>query len=120
MFAMHVHCCSREFVGGLSYCIFCAAMPRSTTTLDDQLQTLDVQIVDVLAQLEALLRHSHSIQRELLKLRAEAPPPRPAPPERVKTLLTAHATDMRRDCKTLTRIVAELSVGIGALPLAKR
>ena len=45
--------------------------------VEKQLQLLDVSIVDVLSHLEALLRESHSIQRALLQLRSEAPPPRP-------------------------------------------
>jgi|GraSoiStandDraft_8_1057269.scaffolds.fasta_scaffold68464_3 hypothetical protein len=93
--------------------------PRSTS-LDEQLQTLDVQIVDVLAQLEALLRHSHSIQRALLKLRAEAPPPAPAPIEHITAVLGEHAHEMRRDCETLTGIVTDLIAGIESLPQPKR
>ena len=40
--------------------------------VEQQLQVLDVGIVDVLSHLEALLRHSHSIQRALVQLRSEA------------------------------------------------
>jgi hypothetical protein len=75
---------------------------------DDQIQSLDVH-------LEALLRSSHSIQRALLKLRAEAPPPAPAPANETVRVLRNHAQQMRRDCQMLSGIVEDLSGGIESL-----
>jgi hypothetical protein len=84
-----------------------------------QLQSLDVGIVDVLAHLEALLRGSHSIQRALLKLRREAPPPSLAPTEATIGVLRTNATQMRRDCQTLGGIIEDLMSGIEALAVQK-
>jgi hypothetical protein len=86
---------------------------------DHQVQTLDVQLVDVLAHLEALLRHSHSIQRALLKLRAEAPPPTPAAPQHSIAVLRDHAGQMREDCLMLTGIVEDMMSGIESLAVQK-
>ena len=81
---------------------------------DQQLQVLDVHIVDVLAHLEALLRHSHSIQRALLKLRSEAPPPAPTPLAAVSQTLTGHSREMKRECEMLAEIVTDLTERIEA------
>ena len=86
---------------------------------DAQIQSLDVHIVDVLAHLEALLRASHSIQRALLKLRAEAPPPAPAPPGESVRVLRHHAQQMRRDCQMLSGIVEDLYGGIELLAVKR-
>ena len=90
-------------------------MPNRDRSVDERLQNLDVHVVDVLAHLEALLRHSHSVQRALLTLRAEAPPPMPAPTEKVVGTLNDHAHQMRRDCELLAEIIEDLIAGIGVL-----
>jgi hypothetical protein len=87
---------------------------RQTST-DHQLQSLDVHIVDVLAHLESLLRASHLIQRALLKLRAEAPPPSPAPPKQTLASLRDNVHGMRRDCQMLAGIIEDLMSGIESL-----
>lgn len=94
--------------------------PRDASTEHQiQIQTLDVAIVDVLAHLEALLRASHSIQRALLELRSEAPPPSPAPPEATLEVLRTNTDQMRQDCQTLIGIIEDLASGIDALAVRK-
>ena len=88
--------------------------------VDEQVQTLDVHIVDVLSHLEALLRHSHSIQRELLKMRSEAPPPSPAPSGNLLAVLNSHADEMRQDCEILAEIIEDLVAGIERLSAERR
>jgi hypothetical protein len=83
--------------------------------IDEHLQVLDVHVVDVLAHLEALLRHSHSIQRALLQLRGEAPPPRVAPPKAVLADLRDHAQQMGQECRMLGEIITDLAAGIEML-----
>ena len=91
-------------------------MSRSDQGLNEHLQVLDVHVVDVLAHLEALLRHSHSIQRALLQLRSEAPPPTPAPLRKEMTAaLVAHGRDMQRECDMLAEIIRDLTAGLEAL-----
>lgn len=93
-----------------------AGRPRgSVKIVEQQLQVLDVGVVDVLSHLEALLRHSHSIQRALLQLRSEAPPPPTQVDERVMATLTAHAQDLRREWTMLGEIVSDLETGIHRL-----
>ena len=82
---------------------------------DERLQELDVHIVDVLAHLEALLRASHTIQRALLTLRAEAPPPSAPPRQDHIAVLHDNAHGMRSDCQMLSGIVDDLITGIGRL-----
>ena len=87
------------------------AQGESSTT-QQRLQMLDVNVVDVLAQLEALLRHSHSIQRGLLQLRSEAPPPASGGATRVVSELNDHAGAMKRESDMLREIINDLSAGI--------
>ena len=97
------------------------AMPEQRDQLrpvEQHLQQLDVHIVDVLSHLEALLRHSHSIQRALLQLRAEAPPPAPAPAVAIMTTLTTHAHQMGRECDMLAEIIGDLTADLETLPSA--
>ena len=92
---------------------------QQSRDVEQQLQMLDVGVVDVLAHLEALLRHSHSVQRALLQLRSEAPPPALQMPEEVCGILTEHAQDMRRAWATLGGIIGDLTLGIHRLSGAR-
>jgi hypothetical protein len=85
---------------------------------EHQLQVMDVYIVDVLAHIEALLRHTHSMQRVLLQLRSEAPPPRRSTPPRVITALRGHASELQRESGLLQQIVQDLLAGADALESA--
>jgi hypothetical protein len=87
-------------------------MAESHTTVEDQLQVLDVHIVDILAHLEALLRHSHSIQRALLQMRRAAPPPTSMPREVLLSQVRSHGRDMRRECDILADIIDDLAQGV--------
>lgn len=95
-------------------------MQHQPDGLDQQLQLLDVHIVDVLAHLEGLLRQSHTIQRTLLKLRAEAPPPDPASVAAVLPALRGLSDDMRRQWGMLGEIIEDLATDVEALAVAKR
>ena len=84
----------------------------SASPVQRELQVLDVYIVDVLAHLEALLRHSHSIQRALLQLRSEAPPPAPTRIAKPITTLREHTAGMQRECAQLDQIILDLAAGV--------
>jgi hypothetical protein len=88
---------------------------QESPDIERQLQVLDVSIVDVLSHLEALLRHSHSIQRSLLQLRSEAPPPPPQMSARVSAVLIDHVDEMHREWAMLGDIVRDLKTGIVGL-----
>jgi hypothetical protein len=83
-----------------------------SATVERQLQVLDVSIVDVLSHLEALLRQCHTIQRKLLQLRSEAPPPRPALPDLTLGALHRHTEEMRAEWAMLGEIIGDLTVSI--------
>jgi len=87
---------------------------------EHRLQVMDVYIVDVLAHIEALLRHTHSMQRVLLQLRSEAPPPRPSTPPRVVRALRGHATELQRESGLLDQIIQDLLAGVDTLESADR
>ena len=83
-------------------------------TAERQLQILDTMIVDVLSHLEALLRHSHSIQRHLLGLREEAPPPH-VKYERAGPVLHKHASEMHGECAMLAQLILDIATGVNRL-----
>ena len=87
---------------------------------EHQLQVMDVYIVDVLAHIEALLRNTHSMQRVLLQLRGEAPPPRPSTPPRVVTAIRGHALELQREAGLLQQIIQDLLAGVEALESGDR
>ena len=87
---------------------------------EHRLQVMDVYIVDVLAHIEALLRHTHSMQRVLLQLRSEAPPPRPSTPPRVVTALRGHAAELQRESGLLQQIIQDLLTGVDTLESPSR
>jgi len=84
-------------------------------TVERQLQVLDVSIVDTLSHLEALLRQCHSLQREVLRLRREAPPPPPQVPEWAIAALTRHMEEMRQAWTVLGEIIGDLTTSIRRL-----
>ena len=88
---------------------------QESADIETRLQMLDVSIVDVLSHLEALLRHSHAIQRGLLELRSEARPPPPHMSEGVSTALTDHVEEMQREWAMLGEIIRDLDTGIRRL-----
>src|SRR5262245_26041758 len=87
--------------------------------VEHQLQVLDVYIVDILAHLEALLRHTHSMQRVLLRLRSEAPPPGPTTPAPAIAALRGHATELLRESGLLRQIIQDIQTAIDGLESAE-
>ena len=84
-------------------------------TVERKLQVLDVSVVDALLHLEALLWRCHSIQRALVQLRNEAPPPPVQVPERAIATLTNHMEEMRQECAMLQGIIGDLTASIRRL-----
>jgi hypothetical protein len=91
-----------------------SSQKERSATVERQFQVLDVSIVDTLSRLEALLRQCHSIQRELLRLRREAPP-LPPQPERAIAALTRHMEEMRQAWTVLGEIIGDLTTNIRRL-----
>jgi hypothetical protein len=87
-------------------------MSPEDETVEYQLQVLDVNVVDGLSHLEALLRQSHSIQRVLLQLRSEALPSSSPVSTEVITALRSHLEEMRREWAMLGEIIRDLEAGL--------
>ena len=66
----------------------------------------------MLSHLEALLRHSHSVQRALLQLRSEAPPPPIQMAEEVSAAFTRHVDEMHREWAMLGDIIRDFRTGL--------
>jgi len=76
---------------------------------DQQASLVDVELLDVLAQIEALLRSGRELQRELLRIRgvprsSPTPKQRKQSASRVRALVRVMATDAR----ALTGVVGQL------------
>jgi hypothetical protein len=76
-----------------------------------QAEFVDVQLLDVLAQVEAVLRHGREIQREALRVRGV--PSRLDRSQRYAsgTTIRDRAEQMQTDCVTLCKVVEDLRTG---------
>jgi hypothetical protein len=92
-----------------------SSQKERSATVERQFQVLDVSIVDTLSHLEALLRQCHSIQRELLRIRREAPTPPPHVPQRAIAAPTRHMEEMRQAWTVLGEIIGDLTTSIRRL-----
>lgn len=73
-----------------------------------QAEVLDVQLLDVLAQVEAVLRHGREIQREALRVRGVASPTNQAQRYASGTMIRERVDEMHKDCRVLCNVVEEL------------
>ena len=92
-----------------------SSQKEQLATVERKLQVLDVSIVNALLHLEALLWQCQSIQRALVQLRNEAPPPPLQVPERAITTLTRHMEEMRQEGAMLGEIIGDLTASIRRL-----
>ena len=75
-----------------------------------QAEIVEVQLLDVLAQVEAVLRHGRELQREALRVRG-VPSPADATSRRAASAsIRDRVEQMHGDCMTLCRVVDELRV----------
>jgi hypothetical protein len=83
-------------------------MPSTTArSPESQSQILDVHLLDVLAQIEALLRAGRDVQREALRVRSVAGTG--ATRRRAAAVkIQKHVVQMRKECRELDRVVQEL------------
>jgi hypothetical protein len=73
-----------------------------------QSEVLDVQLLDVFAQIEALLRLGREIQREALRVRGVPAPITPSRRQAAGRAIHQHLKQMKDDCRTLGGVVSEL------------
>ena len=72
-------------------------------------EQLDVQLVDVLAQIEALLRHGREIQRAALLVRGVPDPVSPAQRLNAGRSVCQHIEDTRHECHELVGVLDDLA-----------
>jgi uncharacterized protein YoaH (UPF0181 family) len=84
------------------------ATRKGGNDVDQRAAIVDVQLLDVLAQIEALLRNGREVQRELLRVRGvlsyTTPDQQRKAAARVQTLVSG----MLSDSRALSKVVREL------------
>jgi hypothetical protein len=82
-------------------------MTRSVPA-ERQSEVLDVQLLDVFAQVEALLRLGREVQREALRVRGLPVPVSPSQRKAAGRVICKHLEDMTTECRTLGEVLSEL------------
>ena len=75
---------------------------------DRHAEFLDVQLLDVLAQVEAVLRHGREIQREALRVRGVPQPVNPEQRLAAGNALRRRVDQMDKECDALCGVVKDL------------
>lgn len=76
--------------------------------VDMHAELLDVQLLDVLATVESVLRHGREIQREALRARGVPSPVSGSQRRGSATAIRNRVGQMKGDCTTLCRVVEDL------------
>jgi len=83
-----------------------------TATLEVATSLIDAELLDVLAQIEALLRSGRELQQELLRLRGVALPSTRRGGPRARTMLEELVGSMEADNRQLSRVLRALRAAI--------
>src|SRR5688572_21141231 len=75
---------------------------------DRQSEVLDVQLLDVFAQIEALLRLGREVQREALRVRGLPMPVTPAQRKEAGQSICRRLDEMTAECRALGEVLSEL------------
>jgi hypothetical protein len=78
------------------------------TNADRTSEVLDVQLLDVFAQIEALLRLGREVQREALRVRGLPVPVSASQRRLAGEAIYHHLTEMTSECRTLSEVLSEL------------
>ena len=81
-----------------------------TPTYYKQSEILDVELLDVLAEIEALLRGGREVQRDALRVRGLPDPVSPAQRLAAARSIQQHLADMLEQCRSLGDVLRELKV----------
>jgi hypothetical protein len=87
----------------------------TSTSAYRQSELLDVELLDVFAQVEALLRCGREIQREALRVRGLPDPVSPAQRLAAGRLICSHLGDMSEQCRALGEVLRDLQDTAGEL-----
>ena len=83
--------------------------------VDRQAEILDVQLLDVLASVEAVLRHGREIQREALRARGVPSPVTPLQRLTAANSIRTRVDQMQADCATLCEVLEDLRTSAAQL-----
>ena len=75
---------------------------------DRQAEVLDVQLLDVFAQIERLLRLGREIQREALRLRGVPTPVKSADRQQSVRTIQQHLAELTSECGELSEVIGQL------------
>jgi hypothetical protein len=84
-------------------------MPRTRQSPERQSEVLDVQLLDVLAQIEALLRGGREVQREALRVRGVPSPVSSSQRKAAAAKIQKRVAEMDSECRTLCDVVQDLA-----------
>ena len=73
-----------------------------------QSEMLDVQLLDVFAQIETLLRLGREVQREALRVRGLPVPVTPSGRKAAAQAIRQRLDEMRAECEALVEVLSEL------------
>jgi hypothetical protein len=88
---------------------------RQHLELDKQTGLVDVQILDVLAEIESLLRNAREIQRQILRVRGVPKPQGMAQRRAAAAIVRKIAREMSKDSMALSRILGDLAAAADSL-----
>ena len=91
------------------------AKPRTRPPIENRLNALDVTLLDVFAQAEALLRCARDIQRHVLKLRGATGMPAGGQRAAVIEKMRSAASEMRKESDAMRPLIRDISKGVDDL-----
>jgi hypothetical protein len=87
-------------------------MMNDKNPADRQAEVIDVQLLDVLASVESVLRHGREFQREALRARGVPSPVTTAQRVNAATAIRDRVGRMQADCTTLCNVVEDLKQSV--------
>jgi hypothetical protein len=84
-------------------------------TADRQAEVIDVQLLDVLAQIQALLRHGRELQREALRVRGIPVPLNHVLRHEAGAAICRRVEQMKNECQLLRDVLDDLQVSADVL-----
>src|SRR5215216_2452848 len=91
------------------------AMNEQERRGDRESEVLDVELLDVLAEIEALLRQGREVQREALRVRGVPHPVTSAQRQTAGGEIQRRVRDMRKECHALDEVLQDLETAANTL-----
>ena len=91
------------------------AKRRTAPSIENRLNALDVTLLDVFAQAEAMLRCVRDIQRHVLRLRAGEGTLVGGRRASIIEKMRSAASEMRKESSAMLRLISDISKGVDRL-----